>query len=276
MGERIALFIDADNIPYKYGQFIMEMLLSRGEVFIRRIYGNWQKTNLHGWNEYIYNYGLNAIQQLDFASGKNATDMTIAVDVMDVLYRHDMDTFVIASSDSDFTPLTIRLREDKVRVMGIGNGQTVDAYRRACDEFIDLSKVDLAPRKIVTEAKPQPPVKVVPKAKTEPPPKAAVNAKTELAKMKLNDRFVLCGMNGMKQPKKKMQKIHDILQEVAALNPKGKEEFVILGQVGKMLQQKNLGYGIKDFGYSFLWEFIDDFPKMYELSSDHKKYRCLG
>ena len=84
--KKIALFIDADNISSKFGKQIIDTLESRGEIFIRRIYGNWEKLSLHGWNDCILNFSLRAVQQPDFVSGKNATDMSLAIDAMDVLY----------------------------------------------------------------------------------------------------------------------------------------------------------------------------------------------
>ena len=98
--KKIALFIDADNIPAKYGKLIIEALQSRGEIFIRRIYGNWEKNSLHTWNECILKYGLNAVQQMDFTVGKNATDMSLTIDAMDVLYQKQAEIFAIVSFHS--------------------------------------------------------------------------------------------------------------------------------------------------------------------------------
>ncbi|MBR3746101.1 MAG: NYN domain-containing protein, partial [Selenomonadaceae bacterium] len=141
--KKIALFIDADNVSAKFGKQIIDALTARGEIFIRRIYGNWEKNTLHGWNECILNFSLRAVQQTDFVTGKNATDMSLTIDAMDVLYGGRADIFALVSNDSDFTPLAIRLREGGMTVVGIGNGQAANAFRMACSEFIDLDASDV-------------------------------------------------------------------------------------------------------------------------------------
>ena len=140
--KKIALFIDADNIPAKYGKLIIESLQGRGEIFIRRIYGNWEKNSLHSWNECILKYGLNAVQQMDFTVGKNATDMSLTIDAMDVLYQKQAEIFAIVSGDSDFTPLAVKLRERGVYVIGLGKEQASASFRSACNEFVDLNSLD--------------------------------------------------------------------------------------------------------------------------------------
>ena len=136
--KKIALFIDADNVSAKFGKQIIDELSHRGEIFIRRIYGNWEKNILHGWNECILNFSLRAVQQTDFVAGKNATDMSLTIDAMDVLYGGRADVFALVSNDSDFTPLAIRLREGGMTVVGLGNGRAANSFRMACSEFIDL------------------------------------------------------------------------------------------------------------------------------------------
>ena len=136
--KKIALFIDADNISAKFGRQIIETLEKRGEIFIRRIYGNWEKNILHGWNECILNFSLRPVQQHDFTAGKNATDMSLTIDAMDVLYGGKAEIFALVSNDSDFTPLVIRLREGGMNIVGIGNSHAANSFRSACNEFIDL------------------------------------------------------------------------------------------------------------------------------------------
>ena len=301
---KIALFIDADNIPAKYGKFIIDTLQSRGEIFIRRIYGNWEKNSLHSWNESILKYGLLAVQQMDFAVGKNATDMSLTIDAMEVLYQHQATIFAIVSGDSDFTPLAVKLRERGVYVIGLSKEQASASFRSACNEFIDLNTLEqndvrveekITPQKSVevpskptqktsetsrvvgkklkvelSQATPAPVSKVVSVSKTLP---------RTTKKMSLTDRFVMCGQNGMRKPKKKLQQIHDVLHESAKVHADAKG-FAPLNCAGHDLKQKNLGFGIKDFGYSLLHEFISDFPNLYELIRTKSggrsfRYRCL-
>ena len=108
----IALLIDVDNVSAKYVKSIFEELNAFGTVSIRRIYGNWKKT--YGWNEDILlEYSIQPIQQFDYTKGKNATDMAMVIDAMDMLYSHNIDVFCIVTSDSDFTKLAMRLRESQ-------------------------------------------------------------------------------------------------------------------------------------------------------------------
>ena len=311
--KKIALFIDADNIPAKYGKAIIETLQSRGEIFIRRIYGNWEKNSLHSWNECILKYGLLAVQQMDFSVGKNATDMSLTIDAMDVLYQRQATIFAIVSGDSDFTPLAVKLRERGVYVIGLSKEQASASFRSACNEFIDLNTLEqnevraeekIIPQKSVepakklqeaknlfgTTQKTSEPAKVVGKkmkvelspATPAPVSKIVAVQKTlpnSTKKMSLADRFVKCGQNGMRKPKKKLQQIHDVLHESAKAHADAKG-FAPLNCAGHDLKQKNLGFGIKDFGYSLLHEFISDFPNLYELIRTKSggrsfRYRCL-
>ncbi|MBQ9487294.1 MAG: NYN domain-containing protein [Selenomonadaceae bacterium] len=139
--KKIALFIDAENISARFGNLIMDNLEKRGEVFIRRIYGNWEKPALRKWNDCILHYGLRTVHQIDFSSGKNATDMSLIVDVMDVFHKNQADIFAIVSNDSDYTPLAVRLREYGVYLIGIGRKDSSVSFKSACSEFISLDSL---------------------------------------------------------------------------------------------------------------------------------------
>ena len=274
--KKIALFIDADNISAKYGKLIIETLQKRGEIFIRRVYGNWEKNSLHNWNENILKYGLLAVQQMDFSSGKNATDMSLTIDAMDVLYQRQATIFAIVSDDSDFTPLAVKLRERGVYVLGLGKkGHASVSFRSACNEFIELDPLEensaeqKADEKIKTEL--IAPIKVAPVSKviqvqktllTQVAKKSPAKKKSPEKKMSLQERFIWCGQNGLKNPKKKFH--HDILHESARSHADA-NGFAPLNRAGHDIKQKNLGFGIKDFGYSLLHEFMSDFPNVYEL-----------
>ena len=277
--KKIALFIDADNISAKYGKIIIENLQSRGEIFIRRIYGNWEKNSLHKWNDCILNYGLLAVQQMDFTTGKNATDMSLTIDAMDVLYQRQATIFAIVSDDSDFTPLAVKLRERGVYVIGMGKkDHASNSFRSACNEFIEMENLEedeqeqAAEETLKTEL--IAPIKIAPVSKVVSVPKSlpvsaekkvSANKKTPAKKMTLQQRFAWCGQQGLKNPKKKFQQIHDILHESAKAHADS-NGFAPLNEAGKALKEKNLGFGIKNFGYSQLNEFIGDFPNLYELT----------
>ena len=139
---KIALFIDADNVSSRFGKLLMNNLEKRGEVTVRRIYGNWEKPALRKWDDCILRYGLRTVHQIDFSTGKNATDMTLTIDAMDVLYKQQATTFAIVSNDSDFTPLAVRLREYGIYVIGIGRKDSSVSFKNACSEFISLDSLN--------------------------------------------------------------------------------------------------------------------------------------
>ncbi len=135
---RIALLIDADNAPAEKVDDILTELSTLGEISIRRIYGNWTKPHLNSWQTKLLDYALRPMQQFDYAKGKNATDMAMTVDAMELLYTERPDAFGIVSSDCDFTPLVMHLRAKGVQVFGFGAGQTPKAFVNACSRFLYL------------------------------------------------------------------------------------------------------------------------------------------
>ena len=162
--KNIALLIDADNATSKGIDAVLTVLAELGQVNIRRAYGNWSKPALKGWGSILNRYGISPHQQFDLTTGKNATDMAMTIDAMDLLYKGKVDGFGIMSSDSDFTPLTTRLRQDGLTVYGFGGGKTAEAFRTACSRFIDVEAL------IATEAKDEPPTAPQAQAGSSPPP----------------------------------------------------------------------------------------------------------
>lgn len=247
MEHKIALFVDADNLPPKYGKQMMEKLTARGDVFIRRIYGNWQK-GMHAWDDFVSAYGLMALQQMIIASGKNASDMTIAVDAMDIMADGLADTFAIASDDSDFTPLAIRLREHGRRVIGLGTDKTTKSFRNACHEFIVLTE------------EPKPP---------QLPPTPTFQA-TQLEKWR-SGWLNTAQNNGLKHPKKKLKKLHEAIL-ATNLQQADDKGFTMLAKAGETLKNKNFPYGVNTYGFPSLTAFMATFGDLYELQND--KYKC--
>ena len=138
---QFAVLIDADNISPKYAPIIFQELEAYGFPSCRRIYGNWSKAN--GWNEeLLLEYSIIPVQQFSYTSGKNATDMAMVIDAMDLLYGKKVDGFCIVTSDSDFTRLAMRLREEHMYVIGMGESKTPVALTRACNKFIHLNLID--------------------------------------------------------------------------------------------------------------------------------------
>lgn len=138
--DSIALLIDADNAPASKIEFIISELASHGVVNIRKAYGNWKKQGLSGWEKVLHDYAIQPVQYFDLVKGKNATDMALLIDAMDILYTKDIQTFSIVSSDCDFTPLCHRLREDGKRVIGFGDKKTPDPFVNSCTHFLFLDE----------------------------------------------------------------------------------------------------------------------------------------
>jgi uncharacterized LabA/DUF88 family protein len=136
----IALLIDADNAPAGKIDFILSELASHGVVNIRRAYGNWTKTDLAGWIKVLHENSIQPMQSFDLVKGKNATDMALVIDAMDLLYTKKLSTFCLVSSDSDFTPLIQRLRADGKEVFGFGEQKTPEPFIAACTRFIYLEE----------------------------------------------------------------------------------------------------------------------------------------
>ncbi|MPT49190.1 MAG: NYN domain-containing protein [Sphingobium sp.] len=140
-GHNIALLIDADNASPDSLDPVLTILAELGTVNIRRAYGNWSKPALKGWANLVLRYAIEPQQQFDITKGKNATDMKIAIDAMDLLYRGHIDGFGIMSSDSDFMPVAMRIRQNGLPVYGFGTERTPEGFREACTRFIDVGKL---------------------------------------------------------------------------------------------------------------------------------------
>jgi uncharacterized LabA/DUF88 family protein len=133
---RLAVIIDADNVPHANVKAMMEEIAKYGTPTFKRIYGDWTKQTTTGWKNVLLENAITPIQQYSYTTGKNATDSAMIIDAMDILYSGRVDGFCIVSSDSDFTRLATRLREAGMKVIGIGEKKTPNPFITACDKFI--------------------------------------------------------------------------------------------------------------------------------------------
>lgn len=138
LSSTVALFIDADNAPCEKIDFIINELAAYGSVMVRKIYGNWKNDRLKNWESVLLDYALAPVQQFDYTKGKNATDMAMTIDVMDLLFLGKIDVFCIVSSDSDFTPLVMRIKMEGKQVIGFGEQKTPKSLVAACNKFLYL------------------------------------------------------------------------------------------------------------------------------------------
>ena len=166
---RLAILIDADNASARHARAIFDEIAKLGEANVRRIYGDFSSDRLKGWREVMQPLAIVPQQQFNYTTGKNAADITLVIDAMDLMHRGGLDGFCLVSSDSDFTRLALRLREDGAEVFGFGAKKTPEAFRNACTRFIYIENLlengaeeegkTAAPR---AAAKKEPPSKAVP------------------------------------------------------------------------------------------------------------------
>ena len=137
----LAVLIDADNIPAKHAAAILREITTYGEPALRRVYGDWSSQSLSGWKKEVLELGLVANQETANTRGKNASDIGLVIDAMDILHTGRFDGFVLVSSDSDFTALANRLRENGVEVIGIGEAKAPVSLRNVCNRFILIENI---------------------------------------------------------------------------------------------------------------------------------------
>jgi len=133
---RLAVLIDADNVPYSNVKQMFEEIAKYGTPTFKRIYADWTKPTVSGWKTVLLENAITPIQQYSYSTGKNSSDSAMIIDAMDILYSGKVDGFCIVSSDSDFTRLATRLREAGMKVIGIGEKKTLKPFIVSCDKFI--------------------------------------------------------------------------------------------------------------------------------------------
>ena len=137
----LAVLIDADNIPARFAEAILKEIKGLGEPALRRVYGDWSSGQLRNWSDKVLELGLVAHQETANTKGKNASDIGLVIDAMDILHSGRFDGFVLVSSDSDFTRLASRIREHGLDVIGIGEGKAPESLRNVCNRFILIENI---------------------------------------------------------------------------------------------------------------------------------------
>lgn len=209
---RLCVLIDADNVPAGYAEALFEEIATLGEASVRRIYGDWSAQRLNKWAEKVAALGLVADQQFSNTKGKNASDIGLVIAAMDFLHSGLFDGFVLVSSDSDFTRLAARIREQGLDVYGIGEKKTPEAFRMACKRFIYVE--NLGPAETVRTA--------TPTATPEPARQPG---------------------NGKEPP---TGAIPLIVAAMRAIDPEG--EWYSLGQIGQFITQANPDFDARTYG----------------------------
>src|SRR6188472_1495162 len=185
---RLAVLIDADNTSPRIAAGLFEEVAKFGEASVRRIYGDFSSPRLKSWTEILQKHAIDPYQQFAYTTGKNASDIALVIDAMDLLHSGRFDGFCLVSSDSDFTRLAARIREQGVDVYGFGEQKTPESFRQACRRFVyteNLLGGTASPQDAA--ARPQP---------LQPPDAATPIIKTVIAQMDSEDGWVTLGEVG--------------------------------------------------------------------------------
>lgn len=231
---QFAVLIDADNISSKYAVTIFEELEKYGVTSYRRIYGNWSKGN--GWSEGILlEYSIMPVQQFSYTTGKNATDMAMVIDAMDILYKNKVQGFCLVTSDSDFTRLAMRLREENMFVLGMGESKTPVALTRACNKFIHLN--------------------LVAEQNLEDRLPAEDRGTAEEKRPRIND--CIGAADAEPAEEQNVTSLSEVRQVILTLINENGGKHVDLAQLGNRLNDKFTDFDVRNYGYSKLSTMID-------------------
>lgn len=242
--QKIAVLIDADNTQLaKLGEVLREVS-THGRIVVKRAYGNWKKDVLKNWEDELKRLAIKPEQQFDYVTGKNATDMALVIDTLELLHTAIYDAFVLVSSDSDYTPLSIKLHESGVYVIGVGEKKTPESFRNSCDEFIFLENLsdNLESKKAVSNKN-----------------------KAENDSVSADDSI---------------EEIHQLLK-IASDTYQDDDGYVFVSSAGTFIKRTKPDFDCRSYGYLKLSQLISAFPTKYEIKRYPSKgrlsiiaYRC--
>lgn len=227
---KLAVIIDADNVPSGNVKSMMEEIAKYGIPTFKRIYGDWTKPNLAGWKNILLENAITPIQQYGYTTGKNSTDSAMIIDAMDILYTGKVDGFCIVSSDSDFTKLATRLRESGMKVFGFGEKKTPYPFIAACDKFIYLEILKS---------------QSTPDTTGKQKPESTQNSKQETVKKIDKEIVSLISYT-----------VNDVADE---------DGWAFLGDVGNLLIKKKPDFDPRNYGFDKLTPLIKSLKRNFEI-----------
>lgn len=236
---KLAVLIDADNIPYANIKGMLGEIAKFGTPTIKRIYGDWTIPTVSGWKPALLQHAITPIQQYSYTVGKNATDSAMIIDAMDILHSEKVDGFCLVSSDSDFTRLATRLRESGMLVIGIGEKKTPNPFIVACDKFI---YIEILGAKVTTKTK-----------------KVTASASSETAKVdSINNELI--------------QLMKSSIEDLA-----DDDGWASLAGLGALLNKKKPDFDPRNYGFNKLTPFIKSLKKHFmvderEAEKSHIKH----
>jgi len=227
----LAVLIDADNAPAAIVEGLFEEIAKYGVASVKRIYGDWTQPQLGRWKQVLLDHSIEPIQQFAYTKGKNATDSALIIDAMDLLYTRRFDGFCLVSSDSDFTRLAARLREEGLMVYGFGESKTPDPFVRACDKFIYTEIL-----------RPEPETPPASSDASQSAPKAEAKPKPQKAPLDFIAKL-----------------IDDIADD--------EDDWVQLGTLGQNISKLRPAFDARLYGFKKLSDLIKSQPKRFELQA---------
>lgn len=274
---RLAVLIDADNVPYANVKGMMEEIAKYGTPTTKRIYADWTRPNATGWKNVLAEHAITPVQQYAYTYGKNSSDSALIIDAMDLLYSDKLDGFCIVSSDSDFTRLAVRLRESGMKVIGIGEKKTPSAFIAACDRFIFIevlegyqksrNKIERGakkpiPKKSVEEKE----VKVQGMAMPEPVAAEIENKAKEKATRNATQKAPQTAINTIDL--KTIELIESTIEQMG-----DDDGWAFLGDVGSLISRKKPEFDPRNYGFAKLTPMLksmNDIVEIDERDSDKK------
>ena len=247
---KLAVLIDADNVPYSNVKGMMEEIAKYGTPTTKRIYADWTKPNANGWKSVLLEHAITPIQQYSYTVGKNSSDSAMIIDAMDLLYSDKVDGFCIVSSDSDFTRLAIRLRESGMKVIGIGEKKTPNSFIVACDRFIYIEVLEGAIKKTRASANGQnklPKTKLIEEKKIVEKVIAKAAEKTEQKPLNKIDNQTI-------------ELIEDTLEAIG-----DDDGWAFLGDVGNLIVKKKPEFDPRNYGFSKLTPMLKSLTDILEI-----------
>lgn len=224
---RLAVLIDADNANPNLIEILLKEIATYGTANVKRIYGDWTDRKLNGWKEKLNKLAIQPIQQFSYTTGKNSTDSALIIDAMDLLYTKNFEGFCLISSDSDFTKLASRIREDGLLVYGFGERKTPESFVVACDKFIYTE--------ILEELE----------EKTEEEPESEANRKSAtISTHNIKSK-------SPKDNKKLVKLLKDAYQAIA-----GEDGWAHLGQMGAQLTKLSPSFDPRNYKYKKLSDLV--------------------
>lgn len=249
--KRFALLIDADNISAKYIGVILEELSTYGITTYKRIYGDWTSTQANKWKNELLENSVVPVQQFSNTVGKNATDSTLIIDAMDILYTGNVEGFCIVSSDGDFTRLASRLRESGMTVIGMGEEKTPRSFRAACSRFTVLENlIDTDEEELMNE-----------------------ESAGEEAAFEKNGKVKKASAKNESAKKESTVISKDVIESsiiniITENENKGRETG--LAEVGNRLINKYPDFDTRNYGYSLLSKFLEEVPGLELVKTENK------